>query len=143
VLSFFRNRGVQNGQAAGRRTRAHRCQHRGRVCGHVGTARADGVKNKSGFVVGLDLNTVRKQLTAARAFKGLKRFRGDKERLGCSVLQQASNGIVKTSSYIRLLALLMLGNVFPRESVGRIVRLNLPRDPGHHCHHLNPGYAKT
>jgi hypothetical protein len=36
----------------------------------------------------------------------------------------------------------MLGNVFPRESVGRIVRLNLPRDPGHHCHHLNPGSLK-
>ena len=60
----FPNRGVQNGQAAGRRTRAHRCRHRGRVCGHAGSARADGVKNKPWFVVGLDLrNTVRKQLS--------------------------------------------------------------------------------
>jgi hypothetical protein len=60
----FPNRGGQNGQAAGRRTRAHRCRHRGRVCGHAGSARADGVKNKPWFVVGLDLrNTVRKQLS--------------------------------------------------------------------------------
>ena len=60
----FPNRGVQNGQAAGRRTRAHRCRHRGRVCGHAGSARADGVKNKPWFVVGLDFrNTVRKQLS--------------------------------------------------------------------------------
>ena len=66
----FPNRGVQNGQAAGRRTRAHRCRHRGRVCGHAGSARADGVENKSWFVVGLDLrNTVRKQLVAARVYR--------------------------------------------------------------------------
>ena len=60
----FPNRGVQNGQAAGRRTRAHRCRHRGRFCGHAGSARADGMKNKPRFVVGLDLRiTVRKQLS--------------------------------------------------------------------------------
>ena len=49
-------------------------------------------------------------------FEGLKRLGGDEERIGCSVLQLASNGIVKTSSYIRPLALLTLGNVLPSEA---------------------------
>ena len=49
-------------------------------------------------------------------FEGLKRLGGDEERLGFSVLQQASNGIVKTSSYIRLFALLTLGNALPSEA---------------------------
>ena len=54
-------------------------------------------------------------------FEGLKRLGGDEERIGCSVLQLASNGIVKKSSYIRPLALLTLGNVLPSEAKGRIV----------------------
>ena len=54
-------------------------------------------------------------------FERLKRLGGNEERLGLSVLQQASNGIVKTSSYIRPLALLTLGNEFPSEPIGRIV----------------------
>jgi hypothetical protein len=37
---------------------------------------------------------------------------------------------MKTPSYIWLLALLMLGNVLPSESIGRIVQLNFPRNPG-------------
>ena len=54
-------------------------------------------------------------------FEGLKRLGGDEERIGCSILQLASNGIVKKSSYIRPLALLTLGNVLPSEAKGRIV----------------------
>jgi hypothetical protein len=37
---------------------------------------------------------------------------------GCSVLEQASNGVVKTASYIWLLMLLKLGNVLPSEAIG-------------------------
>jgi hypothetical protein len=54
-------------------------------------------------------------------FEDLKRLGGNEHRLGFSVLQQASNGIVKMLSYIRPLALLTLGNVFPSEAIGRIV----------------------
>ena len=54
-------------------------------------------------------------------FESLKRLGGDEQRLGFSVLQQASNGIVKTSSYVRPFALLTLGNEFPSEPIGRIV----------------------
>jgi hypothetical protein len=44
---------------------------------------------------------------------------------------------MKAPSNILPLAPLMLGNVFPSELIGGIVRLNLARNPGHRCQHLN------
>src|SRR5262249_13364154 len=41
----------------------------------------------------------------------LKRLGGNENRFGCPLLKLAPDGIVKTPSYIRLFALLMLGNV--------------------------------
>src|SRR5262249_5391017 len=50
----------------------------------------------------------------------LKRLGGNENRFGCPLLKLAPDGIVKTPSYIRLFALLMLGNVLPSEIKGRI-----------------------
>jgi hypothetical protein len=57
-------------------------------------------------------------------FESLKRLGGDEDGFGFPVVQQASNGIVKTSSYIRPFVFLTLGNVFPSEAVGQIVEFN-------------------
>jgi hypothetical protein len=67
----------------------------------------------------------------------LKRLGGNENTFGCPLIEVAPDGIMKTPSYIWLLALLMLGNVLPSESIGRIVRLDLSRNPGHLCQHLN------
>jgi hypothetical protein len=66
-----------------------------------------------------------------------ERLGGNENTFGCPLTDLAPDGIMKTPSHIWMLALLMLGNVFPSESIGRIVRLNLPRNPAHRCQHLN------
>ena len=50
-----------------------------------------------------------------------KRLGGNKKRLACPLLNFTPNRIMQTARYIRLLALLKLGNVFPSEAIGRIV----------------------
>ena len=50
-----------------------------------------------------------------------KRRGGNKKRLACPLLNFTQNRIMQTARYIRLLALLTLGNVFPSEAIGRIV----------------------
>jgi hypothetical protein len=54
----------------------------------------------------------------AHTLKVLKRLGGNKKSFGCPLLELTPDGIMKTLSYIRLLALLILGNVFPSESIG-------------------------
>jgi hypothetical protein len=62
---------------------------------------------------------------------------GNEKTFSCPLRELAPDEIMKTLSYIWLLALLMLGNVLPSESIGRIVRLNLLRNPRHLCQDLN------
>jgi hypothetical protein len=61
----------------------------------------------------------------------LKRLGGNENSFRCPLLDLALDGIMKTPSYIRLLALLIFGNVFPSELIGKIEQLNLLRNPGH------------
>ncbi|MGB9018731.1 MAG: hypothetical protein WCC77_13920, partial [Pseudolabrys sp.] len=65
-----------------------------------------------------------------------ERLGGNENWFGCPLIDPTLDGIMKTSSYIWIFALLMLGNVFPSESIGQIVRLNFPRNPGHRPQHL-------
>jgi hypothetical protein len=58
-------------------------------------------------------------------------FAGNENRFGSPFLKLAPNGIMKTLSYVRLLALLIFGNVFPSELIGQIEQLNLLRNPDH------------
>ena len=51
----------------------------------------------------------------------LKRLGGNENRFGSPLLELAPDGIMKTTSYIRLFALLIFGNVFPSEFKGQIV----------------------
>ena len=50
-----------------------------------------------------------------------KHLGGNQKRLGCPLLNFTPNKIMQAPRYIRLLALLKLGNVFPSEAIGRIV----------------------
>ena len=50
-----------------------------------------------------------------------KRLGGNQKRLACPFLNFTPNKIMQAPRYIRLLALLKLGNVFPSEAIGRIV----------------------
>jgi hypothetical protein len=47
----------------------------------------------------------------------LKRLGGDENSFGCSFVELAFDGVMNTSSYIWLTPLI-LGNVFPDESIG-------------------------
>ena len=60
-----------------------------------------------------------------------ERLGGNENRFGCPLVDLAPDGFMKTSSYIWMFALVMLGNVFPREPIGQIVHLNFPRNLGH------------
>ena len=53
--------------------------------------------------------------------KIFKRLGGNKSSFACSLRELTPNGIMKLPSYIRLVELLMLGNVFPSEFKGQIV----------------------
>jgi hypothetical protein len=61
----------------------------------------------------------------------LERLGGNENGFGCALTDLAPGGIMKTSSYIWMFALLMLGNVSPSEPIGRIVQLNFSRNLGH------------
>jgi hypothetical protein len=50
--------------------------------------------------------------------ESLECFRRNKKRFGNAVTQLASDTIMKTPSYFRLLTLLKLGNVLPGEIIG-------------------------
>jgi hypothetical protein len=52
------------------------------------------------------------RLASGKVLKGLG---GNENRFGCSRRELAPNGIMKALSYIRLLALLILGNALPSE----------------------------
>jgi hypothetical protein len=65
-----------------------------------------------------------------------ERLGGNENSVGCPLIDLAPDGFMKTPSNIWLVAPLMLGNVFPSESIGQIVRLNFPRNPGHRPQHL-------
>ena len=56
--------------------------------------------------------------TSLASLNILKRLGGNENRFGCPLLELAPDGIMETPSYIRLLALLILGNVFPSELIG-------------------------
>lgn len=86
---------------------------------------------------GVGLGALGLRRSSLTLFESLKRLGGDEDGFGFSVVQQASNGIVKTSSYIRPFVFLTLGNVFPSEAVGQIVEFNISRNPGHRPHFVN------
>jgi hypothetical protein len=50
-----------------------------------------------------------------RLSKILKRLGGNEKRFVCPLLKLAPDGVIETPSYIRVRALLILGNVFPSE----------------------------
>jgi hypothetical protein len=59
--------------------------------------------------------------TSLASLNILKRLGGNENSFGSPLLDLASDGIMETPSYIRLLALLIFGNVFPSEFKGQIV----------------------
>jgi hypothetical protein len=50
-----------------------------------------------------------------------QRLGSNEKRFGCSLLNLPPNRIMQTRRYIRLLALLKLGDVLPSETIGRVV----------------------
>ena len=85
------------------------------------------------MVINPALTTAYQDGIALASLNILKRLGGSEKTFSCPLRELAPDGIMKTLSYIWLLALLMLGNVLPSESIGRIVRLNLLRNPRHLC----------
>lgn len=53
--------------------------------------------------------------TSERSLNILECLRGNENGFGSPLLKLASDGVIETPSYIRLRALLILGNVFPSE----------------------------
>ena len=73
----------------------------------------------SGWLAALGFEIRRRLLTAWLASLNIfKRLGGNEKSFRCPLLELAPDGIIETLSYIRLPALLMLGNVFPSELKG-------------------------
>ncbi len=60
-----------------------------------------------------------------------KRPGGDENRVGSSLFKLVPYAIMEMPSYIRLLVLMILRNVFPSELIGQNVQLMVPRNSCH------------